>query len=71
MLQNRGLGLFIAKEILSITGLTLQEGGISGTGARFEIDIPTGCFRLHEKPVNGNKRTNGELNRIPVAEVNL
>jgi PAS domain S-box-containing protein len=69
MLQNRGLGLFIAKEILSITGLTLQETGVSGSGARFEIDVPTGCFRLHEKPVNGNKKTNGEMNRLPVAEV--
>jgi hypothetical protein len=71
MHQNRGLGLFIAKEILSITGLTLQETGISGSGALFEIDIPTGCFRMHEKPVNGTKRTNGEMNRFPVAEVNL
>ncbi|MDD1695990.1 MAG: PAS domain S-box protein [Methanoregula sp.] len=69
MLQNRGLGLFIAKEILSITGLTIQETGISGAGARFEIDVPTGCFRAHEKPANGNKRTNGEMNQTPVAEV--
>ena len=69
MLQNRGLGLFIAKEILSITGLTLQENGISGSGARFEINIPTGCFREHEKPVDGNKRTNGDMNWLPVAEV--
>jgi PAS domain S-box-containing protein len=69
MLQNRGLGLFIAKEILSITGLTLRERGVSGSGARFEIDVPTGCFRVHEKPVNGNKRTNGEMNKLPVAEV--
>ena len=69
MLQNRGLGLFIAKEILSITGLTLQETGVSGSGVQFEIDIPTGCFRVPEKPVNGNKRTNGEMNRTPFAEV--
>jgi signal transduction histidine kinase len=68
MLQNRGMGLFIAKEILSITGLTLQETGISGSGARFEIDVPAGCFRVHEKPVNGHKRTNGEMNRLPVVE---
>jgi signal transduction histidine kinase len=69
MLQNRGLGLFIAKEILSITGLTLQETGVSGEGARFEIDVPTGCFRSHEKPANGNKRTNREINQFSVAEV--
>jgi PAS domain S-box-containing protein len=68
MLQNRGLGLFIAKEILSITGLTLRESGISGSGARFEIDVPAECFRLHEKPVNGHKRTNGAMNQLPFAE---
>ena len=69
MLQNRGLGLFIAKEILSITGLTLRESGVSGSGAQFEINVPTGCFRAHEKPANGNTRTNGDMNRLPVADV--
>ena len=69
MLQNRGLGLFIAKEILSITGLTVQETGKYGSGARFEIDAPMGCFRVHEKLANGNKRTNGDVNRAPSGEV--
>jgi PAS domain S-box-containing protein len=69
MLQNRGLGLFIAKEILSITGLSLQETGVFGLGARFEIDVPTGCFRMHEKLVNGTKKINEETNLLPGTEV--
>jgi signal transduction histidine kinase len=47
MMRNRGLGLFLAKEILSITGLTIQETGVPGKGARFEIHVPLECFRLH------------------------
>ena len=48
MMQNRGLGLFLAKEILSITGLTIEETGVPGNGARFEIHIPLECFRVHQ-----------------------
>jgi PAS domain S-box-containing protein len=38
-------GLFIAREILSITGITLEETGESGTGSRFEVGIPEAYFR--------------------------
>jgi signal transduction histidine kinase len=60
MMQNRGLGLFLAKEILSITGLTIDENGVPGKGARFVIHVPLEGFRVHqtsagEKP----KRTSG------------
>jgi PAS domain S-box-containing protein len=48
MMRNRGLGLFLAKEILSITGLTIEENGIPGKGARFEIHVPLECFRVHQ-----------------------
>ncbi|WP_321507468.1 PAS domain S-box protein [uncultured Methanoregula sp.] len=48
--KNSGLGLFLAKEILSITGLTIRESGIPGKGAKFEIVVPKGHFRSsHEK----------------------
>jgi PAS domain S-box-containing protein len=46
MIRNRGFGLFLAKEILSITGLTLEENGTAGKGARFEIRIPSGSYRI-------------------------
>jgi PAS domain S-box-containing protein len=44
--DNTGLGLFLAKEILAITGLGIQETGTGGSGARFEIRVPAGKFRL-------------------------
>lgn len=38
-------GLFLAREILSITGISLKETGEPGTGARFEIQVPGDVFR--------------------------
>jgi signal transduction histidine kinase len=42
---HTGIGLFLAREILSITGLTITECGVEGIGAKFEIYIPPGKFR--------------------------
>ena len=44
--RNTGYGLFLASEILSITGLTIKETGEPGNGARFEIHVPQGSFRF-------------------------
>jgi len=43
--QHTGLGLFLSREILSITGMTISETGIPGKGARFEILVPEGMWR--------------------------
>jgi PAS domain S-box-containing protein len=43
--RHTGLGLFLAKEVLEITGLSICETGEFGKGARFEIRIPKGMFR--------------------------
>jgi len=40
------MGLFLAREILSITGITIKETGEPGNGARFEIAVPEGAFRF-------------------------
>jgi len=44
--RNTGYGMFLTHEILSITGLTIQETGEPQKGARFEIHIPAGEFRF-------------------------
>jgi signal transduction histidine kinase len=44
--KHTGLGMFLIKEILSITGITIRENGIPGQGVRFEIRVPTGKFRF-------------------------
>jgi PAS domain S-box-containing protein len=41
-----GLGLFLSREILDITGITISETGEPGEGARFEIRVPKNSFRL-------------------------
>lgn len=44
--KNTGLGLFLSREILAITGITMRETGLPGNGARFEIRIPPEKFRI-------------------------
>jgi len=44
--EGGGFGLFLAREVLSITGITIGERGREGEGARFEIFVPAGKFRL-------------------------
>jgi signal transduction histidine kinase len=46
--KNTGLGLFLAREILAITGITIHENGTFGEGAAFEIIIPKGAYRRPE-----------------------
>jgi signal transduction histidine kinase len=48
--EHTGLGLFLAREILSITGIMIMESGFPGTGARFEIHVPPGGYRFADKP---------------------
>ena len=47
--KNTGLGLYLSREILSITGITISETGIPGKGARFEIAVPKGSFRFEKE----------------------
>ncbi len=44
--KHTGLGMFLIKEILSITGITIRETGTWQQGVRFEIRIPPGKFRF-------------------------
>jgi len=47
--KNTGLGLFLIQEILSFTQMTIKETGVVGKGARFEIHIPAGKWRIQLK----------------------
>ncbi|KQC06594.1 MAG: hypothetical protein APR55_01325 [Methanolinea sp. SDB] len=44
--KNTGLGLFLVREILSLTGISIRETGEEGAGARFEITVPAGEWRI-------------------------
>jgi len=45
--MNTGLGLFLAREILAITGIAIKETGVPGRGARFEIRCPAEVIRAY------------------------
>jgi signal transduction histidine kinase len=51
--KNTGFGLFLTREILAITGLSVVENGTPGTGARFVIHAPKGTFRIGSVGRNG------------------
>ncbi|MEI6797035.1 MAG: PAS domain S-box protein, partial [Methanomassiliicoccales archaeon] len=38
--KNSGYGLFLTREVLAITDATIEECGVRGKGARFEITFP-------------------------------
>jgi light-regulated signal transduction histidine kinase (bacteriophytochrome) len=43
--RHAGYGLFLIREILSVTGITIFESGTPGQGARFEISVPPSMYR--------------------------
>jgi signal transduction histidine kinase len=43
--KHTGLGLFLSREILAITGITITENGEPGKGVQFEMTVPYGAFR--------------------------
>jgi PAS domain S-box-containing protein len=49
--KTGGQGLFLVREILSITGITIAETGVPGEGARFEIVVPKGMYRVNQQTV--------------------
>jgi PAS domain S-box-containing protein len=44
--KNTGLGLFLSREILAITGITITENGTPEQGAQFEMTVPKGMYRF-------------------------
>lgn len=45
--KHTGLGMFLIQEILSITGITIEETGSYGNGVQFDIRISAGKFKLY------------------------
>ena len=44
--KHTGFGLYLMREILSITGISIAETGEHGKGARFEMVVPKGGYRF-------------------------
>ncbi|MCE5296007.1 MAG: ATP-binding protein, partial [Euryarchaeota archaeon] len=47
--KDHGLGLFLSREILSITGIKITETGEPERGARFVMTVPKNGFRMVSK----------------------
>lgn len=43
--KNTGFGLFLIREILALTGITIKEVGVQDEGACFILGVPKGAFR--------------------------
>ncbi|MFA4860860.1 ATP-binding protein [Methanoregula sp.] len=43
---HAGIGLFICRQIVEVTGMTIQENGTPGAGAQFVIHVPPGSYRI-------------------------
>ncbi len=43
--RDHGVGLFLAREVLETTGITIIENGVHGRGARFEMTVPADGWR--------------------------
>jgi PAS domain S-box-containing protein len=51
--NTNGFGLFLAREILVITGITIRENGEPGKSLRFEIQVPKRVYRFKESFSSG------------------
>jgi PAS domain S-box-containing protein len=56
--KDTTMGLFLVQEILSLTMIMIRETGEPGKGARFEMTVPPGRYRIVPGPeeVTGNGR---------------
>ncbi len=52
LLEAKGKGLFLIREILQVSGMTIRENGEPGKGACFEIAIPPGQYRMKQGDVS-------------------
>jgi signal transduction histidine kinase len=47
--KHTGLGMFLSKEIMEFSGMSIRETGETGVGARFEIRVPADKFRIRAR----------------------
>jgi PAS domain S-box-containing protein len=47
--KKKDFGLFLSREILSVNGISISETSGHGKGARFEITVPVGLYRITDE----------------------
>jgi PAS domain S-box-containing protein len=63
--DNEEVGLFLSREILAITGISITENGTPGKGTRFEIRVPKGKYRLTRAKTEYNAEDQSDDNTMP------
>jgi len=76
---HSGIGLFICRQIVEVSGMAIAETGEEGRGARFEIHIPASCYRIEGfgdspplpvlPPLRLGVNCLNDINGIPVKEL--
>ena len=51
--NKKSIELFLAREILELTGISIQETGIPGKGVLFEMTVPKSMYRITKKSTKG------------------
>jgi len=54
---RKSLGLYLSREILSITGIGIEETGEHGQGARFEMLVQEGYYRIGDAAPPGKEES--------------
>jgi hypothetical protein len=72
---HAGIGLFICRQIVEVSGMTIVETGEEGRGVRFEIHIPAGVYRIEGTapadiiPRRSARNCMNDMNGIPAKEL--
>ncbi|MGC9436007.1 MAG: PAS domain-containing protein [Methanomicrobiales archaeon] len=67
--KHTGFGLYLAREILAITGIGISETGRHGVGARFVISVPPGTWRAGPRP--SDRLSTGDWGYYPGARAKI
>jgi len=62
--RRTGLGLYLSKEILNRSGMTITEAGEPGKGVRFIIGVPAGRYRFSSRTYDPIKDPS-DVNELP------
>ncbi len=46
--KNTGFGMFLVREVLGLTGISISETGMPGQGARFGMKVPKEAYRFRK-----------------------
>jgi len=64
--RRTGLGLYLSKEILNRSGMSITEAGEPGRGVRFIIGVPAGRYRFSSRTCGSSKVSSG-VNELSTA----